>query len=467
MDEPITTPVQPTPRKRRRKKSKLQIFKETYLPFLIAGAALILILIFIVGSIKLHGGRQNAGNNSLTASELLQQEADELAAEAKLLAQQYDYKGAMEVLGRYTGGLNSEPTLKALYDQYENAWNGAVVWDDLSEIPNLSFRSLIHDLDRALADETYGDRFGKNFITTDEFSRLLQALYDGGYVLVSLYDALPTVTAEDGTVAFGESRIRLPAGKMPIILTQEAANFFTYMVDGDGDGLADKDGAGFASRLVLDAGGQLTCEMVNADGTTVTGAFDLIPILNEFVAAHPDFSYMGAKATISVCGYDGLFGYRTDPETQEKISPDYYQQQLTLVKPIIAKLRSDGFDLASYTYGFEEYDDMGSASVKDDLALWTAEVTPLLGDVDILVYPNDSDIKGSEAYEGTKYEMLRDAGFRYFIGLADGTNGWSQVTDTYARQERFWITAANLMAHPEQYAGMFNVNDVLSPERGE
>ena len=39
------------PNPRRKKRTKMQIFKETYLPVIIAGLALILIIVFIIGSI--------------------------------------------------------------------------------------------------------------------------------------------------------------------------------------------------------------------------------------------------------------------------------------------------------------------------------------------------------------------------------------------------------------------------------
>ena len=42
-----TRPVNP----RRRKRSKTQIFKEVYLPAIIAGIALLLIIVFIIGAI--------------------------------------------------------------------------------------------------------------------------------------------------------------------------------------------------------------------------------------------------------------------------------------------------------------------------------------------------------------------------------------------------------------------------------
>ena len=47
MNRSENRPVNP----RRRKRSKMQIFKEVYLPVIIAGIALILILVFVIGSI--------------------------------------------------------------------------------------------------------------------------------------------------------------------------------------------------------------------------------------------------------------------------------------------------------------------------------------------------------------------------------------------------------------------------------
>ena len=50
------------------------------------------------------------------------------------------------------------------------------------------------------------------------------------------------------------------------------------------------------------------------DGTVVTGSFDLVPLLEDFIAEHPDFSYKGARAVLAFTGYQGVLGYRTDPE---------------------------------------------------------------------------------------------------------------------------------------------------------
>ena len=73
---------------------------------------------------------------------------------------------------------------------------------------------------------------------------------------------------------------------------------------------------GFASRIVIGEDGKPTCEMILEDGSIITGSFDIVPILNDFIEEHPDFSYRGAKGILALTGYEGVFGHRTnDPES--------------------------------------------------------------------------------------------------------------------------------------------------------
>lgn len=465
---PEETP-QPTPPRRRRKRTKWQNFKEAYLPVIIAALALILIIVFIVSSI-------NRGKNptkkpgettappTLDSAAMLQQEADTLLAEANVLATQYDYQAAMDKLSSFSGGINTNETLMAKYQEYSDTFGKLVPWDDINDVPNLSFRMLIADLDRALANEQYGSGFNNSYVTIGEFKNILQQVYDNGYVLVSIKDLAPKAVDANGNVTITKGTVYLPEGKKPLVLTELGVNYFTYIVDGDGDGLADKDGSGFASRLILDANGSLTNEMVDAEGNTVTGSFDLVTILNDFVAQHPDFSYRGAKATLAVTGYDGLFGYRTDPETATKISQEYYDQQLRDVKPVIEKLRSEGFDIACYSYDAVNYNAMVAAEIEVDLEDWANEVTPLLGEVDIFVYPYD-DIGSTDLYTGSKYQTLADAGFRYFVSKDSSSRSWGQITDNYCRMMRREVGGQLINSHPEWFDDLFDASTVLDPNR--
>jgi len=462
---------QPNPPRRRRRRSKWQDFKEAYLPFIILAVAAVMILIFIIGAFARDGistAETQSSEPALSQAELQLQEAQTLMEQAAQYAFNLDYEEAINCLTSFSGDMTTVPGMVEKYNEYSAAFAAMVPYTAMDHVPNLSVNMLIADLDRALSYQEYGDRLNRNYLTCDEFRKVLQGLYDNGYMLISIYDAVGKTTAADGTVSLQSGRIYLPEGKKPIILTQTGTNYFTYLVDGDGDGLADKDGAGFASRLIVDANGNLTNEMVDAAGNTVTGSFDFIPILEEFIAEHPDFSYKGARATIAVTGYDGLFGYRTDPETAEKIGQDYYEQQLSDVKPVIQAIRDKGYDLACYTYDLATYGEMELEEIQADMNLWNAEVAPLLGDVDILVYPNGSDILGKEAkYSGNVYDYLRSQGFCYFIGQESTTRAWGQITENYMRQTRRQL-APNIMYYSYTYFDdVFNAQAVLDEARGE
>ena len=432
-DTPIVTP---TAQRRKRRKSKKQIFKEKYLPFIILGVSGLLCLSFIFGSISLRRERNAAKAKNDRISQLLTDEAESLKTRAAAMAAEYDYENAMKTLAGYSGGLANHKELLGLYNGYKAALNDLVVWDDLSKIPNLSFRTLMADLSKAAADPDRGSRYLKNYITTGEFSAILDQLYANGYVLVSLYDFAVPVTNEDGSVGVNRTSIRLPEGKKPIILTQEGVNYYSHT----------ENCGGFADSLAVNASGELTCRLGESEG-----AFDLVPVLNDFLAQHPDFSYEGARATIAVSGYEGLFGMGMD--------------QSDAIKAVADKLRAQGYDIACYTYADMEYADFGVAGVQEDLDKWTAELLPVLGSTDILVYPTGGDIKGQEAYSGSKYDALHTGGFRYFVGVTNGTQ-WGMTTGEYARQTRTLVTGANLADHPDWFDGMFDAASVLSPDRG-
>lgn len=422
---------------RRRCKHPRQIFKEKYLPWIILATAGILILSFLFGSISMRLERDAAQQRQDRITELLNQEAKGLTAKAAILAAEYNYEGAMKLLAGYSGGLANHPELLNLYNHYKAALNDLVVWDNLAKIPNLSFRTLVADLQKASADPDRGSRYASRYITTDEFSRILNQLYENGYVLVSPMDFVLPATREDGSVSVTRTSIRLPSNKKPIILTQEGVNYYSHT----------ETCRGFADRLIVDSNGELTCVWDQQEG-----AFDLVPILNAFIQAHPDFSYEGARAVIAVSGYEGVFGLSLD-KTDE-------------IRAVADTLRQQGYDIACYTYADMEYADYGAAGVREDLDKWFSQIVPLLGQTDLLVYPTGGDIKGRETYSGSKYEALHDYGFRYFIGTSSEGEMWGLTTGDYTRQYRTIVTAANLKSNPEWYAGIFDAASVLEASRG-
>lgn len=462
-------PVNP----RRRRRTKMDIFKESYLPVIIVGIALLFIIITIIGSIVQGAQRkkiaeQEALDAAIAQQELadrLTKEAASLLTEASYYASSYDYDQAIQIINRFSGNIAEQPQLSNALQQYEQAKTNAVAWSDPSQVLNLSFQLLIADPIRAFADANYGNAYNRNFITIDEFRIILDQLYTNDYVLVSLSDIVTVSETEEGSV-YTPATVYLPEGKKPVILTQTHVNYNIFMTDGNGDKLPDKDGAGFASKLVLDKSGKLANELIDRDGSTLVGEYDLIPILNSFIESNPGFSYRGAKAIIALTGYDGLFGYRTNPGAESWLGTEAYQQEIENAKKIIQAVRADGYELACYTYENVGYGDLGLSNMQADLKKWNDEVVPILGQVDILAFAQISDISAHGVYSGDKFNSLMDSGFRYYLGFCQDGALWADTQPNYFRQARILVTGSNLKYKNHWFDGILDPIQILSSTRG-
>lgn len=465
----MNQPVNP----RRRKRTQMQIFKETYLPALIAGVAIILIIVFIIGSITRSVQKSKAEKNANIAASSsvaeeqarLEQAAQDLIAQANQMMAGYDYQGAIDLLNSFEGDLSKFTAVNDKILECEAGQKTLVSWDDPTQIPNLSFQLLVADPDRGFSHETYGYSINRNFVTTEEFSRILQQLYDNGYILVDL-DAFTAQEAnEDGTVVYKAKSMQLPKGKKPVMLTQTNVNYNYYLIDSDGDKVPDGKGTGIASKLLWD-GQNFTCEMVTESGSTVTGAFDLVPILEDFVKKHPDFSYRGAKATLALTGYNGLFGYRTHPSAKDLFGENAYQQAIQDAKTVAEALRNSGYRLACYTYENIAYGTSSITQIKSDLNGWTEEVVPILGNIDVFTFAQLTDITTDPVYSGEKYDLLNSLGFRYYLGFCEDGKPWVSITDSYVRQGRIMVTGSNLAHHSDWFTNLFDPSSVLDSNRG-
>jgi len=450
--------------RRRRKPSKAQIFKEYYLPTVILGLAAVLVLSFSIGAVsnaidrakeeKL-AAEQQAQQESL-AAEQLASEAQNLMARAEVLAMSYRYQEAVDLLDSYQGEMTQEMTLKK--SEYLSAKSALVEHQDPTLIPNLSFHVLIADMNRAIADEENGGSYNRNFVSTAEFSRILEQLYLNNYVLVD-YDSFISSNSVDGTSSslFADS-IWLPAGKKPVMLTETMVNYFEYMIDGNDDGKPDAQGAGFASRLVVDGNGDVKAEYVDENGVTQVGNYDLVPILEDFIAKHPDFSYRGARATLAVCGYQGIFGYRIQSETIANKGQDYYNEQVVGATKVVERLRELGYHLACYTFENKDYSNISADQVNQDIQKWKSQIAPVIGEVDTIVFARAKDIGD---YTGGKFDVLRAAGFRIMVKNADSP--YTEINTDYVRQSRLMVTGENMVAKATMFTdnGLFDPNTVL------
>ena len=80
-------------------------------------------------------------------------------------------------------------------------------------------------------------------------------------------------------------------------------NYYPYMKEN-----------GMNHKLVLDRDGNVAAFLISPEGKEII-AYDteIVPILDEFVAEHPDFSYKGANGIIDLTGFNWVLGYQTMP----------------------------------------------------------------------------------------------------------------------------------------------------------
>jgi len=466
-------PPQDPEKPRRRRKTKVQVFKEVYLPPLIACVCLVLVLSFVIGSLsnvieqKMNdkAAEQSRLESSISAAELADQAAKIVAEEAERLAAGYDYQGAIDLLDSL-GDLNGYPELATKRAEYYKTIDSLVPYKDPSLIPNLSFHVLIEDMARAKKDTEFGGLYNRNFVTTSEFSKILQQLYDNGFVLVDFDSFIGTSTDINGNQKYEVIPMNLPADKKPVMITQTMLNYFNYMVDGNDDKVPDAQGDGFANKLVLDSNGDIKAEYITAEGQTVVGNYDLVPILEDFIQQHPDFSYQGARAILTFTGHEGIFGYRCNTEYISAKSQEYYDNEVAGAKKIADALRTKGYTLGSYTYKNTKYADMGSTQIQTEMTKWNQEVTSVIGPVDVFVFAQQSNLTD---YTGASFKVMYEQGFRYFLSNAtSAATATTTVNETYIRQNRLMVTGNSLAWNSTWFTGLFNCNAVLdSAVRGD
>jgi len=459
---------QPDPNnpRRRRKKSKVQIFKEAYLPAILACLTLVLMFSFVVGAIG-NGIKQKkaddaaAKESSISAAnqaELIKSEAEMLLEQAALQAQGYDYDGAITTLNSFSGNINDYENMVTALTEYMSARDMLVEFNSPSTIPNLSFHVLVADPARAYADKDYGGLYNRNFVTTDEFQRILEQLYLNNYVLVDFDSFVSGNSDLEGNDSYFSVPIKLPEGKKPVMITETMVNYFAYMIDGNSDGVADAGGDGFASRLVVDANGDVKAEYVDINSQTQVGNYDLVPILEDFIKRHPDFSYRGARATLAVTGHEGVFGWRCNTTYIATVGQAYYDEQVAGAKEVVAALRNKGYRIACYSYKNEDYSQLNANQIQADLTSWNDQITPILGQVDTIVFAKESDIGD---YTGPKFNVLYTSGFRYMV--TDAEQPYAEVNNTYVRQSRLMVTGNAMAWKSAQFTNLslFDPNIVL------
>lgn len=398
-----------------------------------------------------------------------EEEVAALIEKTDFIAAGYDYSKAISML-QESEYYSTNALLKQKEEEYQQADSQLVTYARPDTITHIFFHSLIVDTDRAFDGDEDEGGYNMYMTTVDEFNAILEEMYNRGYVLISPYDMAYEVTDDAGT-HFTYGDIRLPAGKIPFLMSQDDLNYYSYMI-GTGSGInetpvfVDGKNDGFAHKIVIGDDGYPTCEYMDAEGNITTGDYDLVPALETFIQKHPDFSYHGARAILGMTGYEGVFGYRTKPSYENTIGTEAYNAEVQAAKEVAQCLRDHGWVLASHSYGHPAYGNLTAERVEKDSTKWENTVQSIIGDTDVILYPHGSDIAGIEKYSFSngKFEALYEDGYRYFFNV-DGHQYWNQLGDNYFRGGRRNLDGFRMYHNPEKLKDLFDVDKVFDKAR--
>jgi hypothetical protein len=282
-------------------------------------------------------------------------------------------------------------------------------------ITNIFLHSLVIYPAKAAADPLNANLIQNNMITVAQFKTILQQLYENNFIL---YDPRLLYTS-DTAGNMRPARIYLPKGKKPLILSIDDLDYYTWMKND-----------GFADKLVV-VNGAVEAEVTTPDGAIVdTDDGDAVPIVDSFVAQHPDFSFKGMKGVIGVTGFEGILGYRT------QLAGTAGDQQRKQALQVVAALKNSGWAFASHSYrhgrGFLT-GEMSTSSLAADIALWKAQVEPLVGPTNIFIGPFGQTFSNDDP----RRTQLLNAGFNVLYGV--GIDGYIKYFGTYLVMDRIDI----------------------------
>ncbi len=382
--------------------------------------------------------------------------------EAASFALQYDYDGAIAYLEdqpEYPDDLALQTAAK----KYRNTKAACTEWK-MEDITHVFFHTLIYDTSKAFDGDEDEDGYNQMMTTVSEFNGIIQSMYEKGYVMVSLHDIAKV--NEDGTMSAGS--IRLPPGKKPFVLSQDDVSYYHYM-----------DGDGFASRLVLTDDGSVKCEYIEDDGSISVGDYDMVPLIDTFVREHPDFSYRGHKGILAMTGYNGVLGYRTDSayktrdnlqDNQEEFlrdHPDFdYDREVEEATRVADAMKAEGWEFASHTWGHRNATTSTAEELKEDNKRWEANVKPILGDTDVIIFAFGADISNWQKYDfdNPKFAYYKSRGYNYYCNV-DSNRLWVQFTDQAFRMGRRNLDGYRMYYNPEMCEDLFDVDKVWDSSR--
>ena len=116
--------------------------------------------------------------------------------------------------------------------------------------------------------------------------------------------------------------------------------------------------------------------------------------------------------------------------------------------------------MASHSYGHIQCGSADVETLQKDTNDWSEQIGSLIGKTDVFIYPYGDDITSDvsfDSYEKTpKFEILYNAGFRYFLNVDSSRSAWMQTGTRYFRGARRNIDGYRMSHYPKEMSDLFS-----------
>lgn len=354
-------------------------------------------------------------------------------ASAETLAKGYFYDEALKVLE--TSNYPEDTKILEAKQAIEQQKASLVPYE--GKFYHVFFHSLIVYPELAFDGEYTHEGYDMWMTTVSEFKAMLPQLYERGYVLYPLKEYKK------------DQPIMLPEGKKPLVISIDDVNYYDYM-----------ETDGFADRLLVDEEGNIVCEVKTPDGNVEKSyEGDVMPILDNFVKEHPDFSYKGTKGIVAVTGYEGVFGYNfIKAEGKEK------ETLIAEAKKVAQALKNTGWQIACHSYTHNDYFKDGGVSMSEltyDTNRFKERIYDVVLQPDIYISPFGYHLREGDE----RLQYLKDMGYSTYCPVS--SSGRTFFTEEGVLiQDRFNLDRYN-MRNQKDFINetFFNVDDVYYNEQ--
>lgn len=469
-------------RELKRKRQRNRMLKKAA----IYGTAAILVIAVAIGIfaiVKKNGSINTGGSaagteieqeNETQKAQRLEEERKNLLAEADRLADSYDYDAAIAMVQSFEG-YEEYTDMTEKISEYE-ATKASCVPVNIDEVTHIFYHSLVVDPERCFGNQE-NDRqcIGNNqwMTTISEFNKITQEMYDRGYVMVSIHDLYNITTDANGNQIFEPATIMLPEGKKAFVLSLDDLSYYHSY-----------DNYGYAAKLIVDENGDVVNEYIDAEGNTLIGAYDVVPLMDKFIEEHPDASYRGAKGIIALTGYNGILGYRTDISyTQLDSDLDHDKRQWiedhpefdleterAEAKKVVEAMKANGWEFASHTWGHLSVGNISLSRLQADTKRWKENVEPLVGPTNTIIFAHGQDLGNWGNYDdgNAKVQYLKEQGFSVFCNV-DSNQYRTWFGTDYMRQGRRNLDGYriyyNAIGVQNNVSDLFDAAEILDPDR--